>query len=81
MALGVCATSYLSKIENEIVEPSDEMLDIFSSKLGLETTDLKLEVDLLHQLQLKALDFTGQSGMGVMKVRSSYITLSWRRIE
>lgn len=56
LALGVCATSYLSKIENEIVEPSDEMLDIFSSKLGLETTDLKLEVDLLHQLQLKALE-------------------------
>ena len=56
LAVGVCATSYLSKIENEIVEPSDEMLDIFSSKLGLETTDLKLEVDLLHQLQLKALE-------------------------
>lgn len=56
LALGVCATSYLSKIENEIVEPSVEMLDIFSSKLGLEMTDLKLEVDLLHQLQLKALE-------------------------
>ncbi|MBB4826449.1 tetratricopeptide (TPR) repeat protein [Sporosarcina luteola] len=56
LALGVCATSYLSKIENEIVEPSDEMLALFCSKLGLETTAFKLEVDVLHYLQLNALD-------------------------
>ncbi|QTD42526.1 helix-turn-helix transcriptional regulator [Sporosarcina sp. Te-1] len=56
LALGVCDTSYLSKIENDIVVPSDEMLGLFCLKLGLETTDLKQEVDLLRDLQLNATD-------------------------
>lgn len=38
------------------MEPSEEMLDLFCSKLGLEVEKLKQDEDLLHYLQLNSLN-------------------------
>ncbi|MFJ8067305.1 helix-turn-helix domain-containing protein [Psychrobacillus sp. NPDC096426] len=56
LALGVCSVSHLSKIEHDIVEPSEDMFDIFCTKLGINKTDIYKEEELLHYLQLNALN-------------------------
>lgn len=47
LAKGICSPSYLSKIENNSTEPSDEILYLISEKLGIELNFKDKNVDKL----------------------------------
>ena len=51
MASGICSVSYLSKIENEIVEPGEEIIILFCRKLEMTMEELKLQADLIPILR------------------------------
>ncbi|WP_246943622.1 helix-turn-helix domain-containing protein [Bacillus pinisoli] len=60
LAEGICSISYLSKIENELAEPSPEVLNQFCDRLGISNEEidkqndtlalLKSEFDVLHSI-------------------------------
>lgn len=60
LAAGICSISYLSKIENELAEPSTEVLEQFCHRLGISVGEIgkqedtlsliKSEFDILHSI-------------------------------
>jgi HTH-type transcriptional regulator, quorum sensing regulator NprR len=54
LSKGICSTTYLSKIENEKINPSDEILELLCERLGITVVQIQQDPDQLlseHILQ------------------------------
>ncbi|UOQ45319.1 helix-turn-helix domain-containing protein [Halobacillus salinarum] len=75
LAEGICSISYLSKVENETLEPSSEILDLLGERLGIAQGERRgeqrelLEKELFHWYHLMKHDQH-------MKAAQKYIELS-----
>lgn len=56
MASGICSISYLSKIENSIVDASDEIIELFCKKLSITLDQLEGESERIPKLRLDCID-------------------------
>ncbi|GGD01278.1 transcriptional regulator [Thalassobacillus devorans] len=45
LALGICSVSYLSKIEHELIKPSEEIYELLGDRLGLDLRSLNDSFD------------------------------------
>ncbi|WP_093046664.1 helix-turn-helix domain-containing protein [Thalassobacillus cyri] len=68
LAFGICSVSYLSKIEHDLIKPSDEIYELLGKRLGLELSSLNdsfdsVIYDRLHSWHesIKNNDFTTMS--------------------
>ncbi|MBP1949336.1 helix-turn-helix transcriptional regulator [Virgibacillus litoralis] len=48
---GICSISYLSKIENNVVKPNREIIDLLCEKLGITLHELQTEEELLLKMK------------------------------
>ncbi|MBB6454115.1 transcriptional regulator with XRE-family HTH domain [Salirhabdus euzebyi] len=56
LAQGICSVSYLSKIENESIEPSEDVLKLLSERLGLDF-NVRVGTEKREELRGKILDW------------------------
>ncbi|OZU88627.1 hypothetical protein CIL03_10035 [Virgibacillus indicus] len=48
---GICSISYLSKIENNVVKPNREIIDLLCKKIGISLHELQTEEELLLKMK------------------------------
>ncbi|WP_042149786.1 helix-turn-helix transcriptional regulator [Paucisalibacillus sp. EB02] len=58
MAKGICSISYLSKIENNVVKPNEEIIELLCTKLNITKNELITEEELSQKMQTELMELS-----------------------